>query len=305
MEKMKPVTFTLTDKMTNELKKAYQEALKKSEFESLVKELHLPVELLMKHTSHLEEASIEYDHCKHCRGLLHCKNKITGYAYMPHIENGQVSFCYQACRYKQKKDKETKYLKNMKLLHVPDTMKQASMKDIYMDDERRFEVIKYITQFIKTYREDPHQKGLYLHGSFGSGKTYLVSAAFHELAKKGVQSAMVFWPEMLNKLKESFHTGNFNEKMETLKKVPLLLIDDIGAESTTSWSRDEILCPIVQYRMQEHLPTFFTSNLTMQELEQHFRVSKDGVEHVKARRVMERIHQLTIDIELMSKNLRH
>ena len=43
----------------------------------------------------------------------------------------------------------------------------------------------------------------------------------------------------------------------------------------------------------------------MQELEQHFRVSKDGVEHVKARRVMERIHQLTIDIELMSKNLRH
>ena len=96
MEKMKPVTFTLTDKMTNELKKAYQEALKKSEFESLVKELHLPVELLMKHTSHLEEASIEYDHCKHCRGLLHCKNKITGYAYMPHIEDGQVSFCYQA-----------------------------------------------------------------------------------------------------------------------------------------------------------------------------------------------------------------
>ena len=68
----------------DELKKAYQEALKKSEFESLVKELHLPVELLMKHTSHLEEASIEYDHCKHCRGLLHCKNKITGYAYMPH-----------------------------------------------------------------------------------------------------------------------------------------------------------------------------------------------------------------------------
>ena len=66
MEKMKPVTFTLTDKMTNELKKAYQEALKKPEFESLVKELHLPVELLMKHTSRTtDETHFSFRRSKH------------------------------------------------------------------------------------------------------------------------------------------------------------------------------------------------------------------------------------------------
>ena len=57
--------------------------------------------------------------------------------------------------------------------------------------------------------------------------------------------------------------------------------------------------------MHQHLPTFFTSNLPKKELEQHLSISKDGVEHVKAGRVIERINQLTTDITLMSKNLRH
>ena len=38
-----------------------------------------------------------------------------------------------------------------------------------------------------------------------------------------------------------------------MKYAKLLLIDDLGAEGVTSWSRDEILGTILQYRMQEHL----------------------------------------------------
>ena len=35
------------------------------------------------------------------------------------------------------------------------------------------------------------------------------------------------------------------------------MIDDIGAESMTSWIRDDVLSVILQYRMQEQLVTFF------------------------------------------------
>jgi len=56
--------------------------------------------------------------------------------------------------------------------------------------------------------------------------------------------------------------------------------------------------------MQESLPTFFTSNFTLEELESHLSVSRDGVEIVKAKRIMERIYQLCVDVELNSKNLR-
>ncbi len=86
--------------------------------------------------------------------------------------------------------------------------------------------------------------------------------------------------------------------------MPLLLIDDIGAETTTAWSRDEILGPILQYRMQAKLPTFFTSNLNLEQLEKHLSVTKDSVDIVKAKRIIERIGQLTDKQELLTKNLR-
>lgn len=49
---------------------------------------------------------------------------------------------------------------------------------------------------------------------------------------------------------------DFDEQFNYVKKSDLLLIDDIGAENISAWSRDEILGPIIQYRMDEKLPTF-------------------------------------------------
>ena len=194
---------------------------------------------------------------------------------------------------------------NVYSYEIPDALKKASMKDMYIDNKDRFEAIKWINNFLKAYEKNKNQKGLYLNGNFGCGKTYLISALFNELATKGYKSAIVFWPEYLNNLKCSFNDyQEFKDKIEIIKKVPLLLIDDIGAEATTSWGRDEILMPILQYRMDNSLTTFFTSNCTLKQLESHFSNSKTGVEEVKSRRIIERIKQLTEDIKLVSDNLR-
>ena len=128
----------------------------------------------------------------------------------------------------------------------------------------------------------------------------------NELAKNNVKSAILYWPEFLNSLKMSFQddSSNFRNDLERIKKMPILFIDDIGAENMTAWSRDDVLSPILQYRMQESLPTFFTSNFNLKELEAHFATSKEGKEEVKARRIMERIKQLTEIQEMNSANLR-
>lgn len=86
---------------------------------------------------------------------------------------------------------------------------------------------------LKNIKKRKRQKDLYLYGNFGCGKTYLIAAMFNELAKKGYKSAIIFWPEFLRNLKTSF-TTDFKEKFEHIKKVPLLLIDDIGAEKYNS-----------------------------------------------------------------------
>ena len=94
-------------------------------------------------------------------------------------------------------------------------------------------------------------------------------------------------------------------KLDFLKNVDILLIDDIGAENVTSWGRDEILGTILQYRMNNKLSTFFTSNLTLEELENHLSITKNNEDKIKARRIIERIKQLTEDKELVSKNRRN
>ena len=281
-----------------------EQALKDEEFKIFVDQLGLSYEELAKYTSILEESKVEYLHCKNCKSILDCKNKISGHAYLPEVKNNSISFGYKKCRYKKELDEKNKYLDLVYTFDIPKDIRLADIKNIYKEDERRFKTIKYLLTFIKDYQNRKNPKGLYLNGNFGCGKTYLISATLNELAKKNIKSAIIFWPEYLRMLKSSFNQDTFSEKFDLIKQVPILLIDDIGAENMTAWSRDEILCPILQYRMEEHLPTFFTSNLSLESLEKHLSITKDGVSEVKARRIVERIKQLTKEEQIVSENLR-
>lgn len=286
-----------------DLFQSFVSALSNPNFKEYVSLLGIEDELLMKYTSRLEDACKEFQHCKNCSGLSQCQNVEKGFVLTPERQMRTITFSYVACPYLQKLRKEQAYQDNISLFDIPKQIMTATMKNIYKDDINRKEVIKFLISFMKDYLEHKKTKGLYLHGSFGSGKTYLIAAMFNELAKKNVKSAIVYYPEFLRSLKESF-SSDYKEKYDFIKKVPLLLLDDIGAENLTPWSRDEVLGPLLQYRMNQELPTFFTSNLTLSELEQHLSNSSNGVEKVKARRIIERMKELTCDIELVSKNRR-
>ncbi len=56
--------------------------------------------------------------------------------------------------------------------------------------------------------------------------------------------------------------------------------------------------------MEEGLPTFFTSNLTVKELDEHLSMAGNKVDKVKARRIIERIKYLTEEMELISVDRR-
>ena len=57
--------------------------------------------------------------------------------------------------------------------------------------------------------------------------------------------------------------------------------------------------------MQMELPTFFSSNFTMDELEKHLAVDVKGdQEPLKAKRIMERIRFLSREVTVVGDNLR-
>ena len=274
-------------------------------FKRLANKTKLPTETLMKYTTKLELCACEHKNCAKCKNIMECKNEVEGYVLTPEASENNIEFAYVPCKYKIKLDEENKYLENIYYFDIPKDIKDARLKDVNIKDKNRFPVIKWIKEFITNYEKDKHLKGLYLNGNFGCGKTYLLSAMLNELARKGEKVAIIYYPEFLRNLKESFNDSEeYKNKFNYIKKVPLLLLDDIGAESVTEWSRDEVLGTILQYRMEEALPTFFTSNLNMTELEQHLATTNREVDNVKARRIIERIKQLTDDITMISINLR-
>ena len=279
------------------LKQEYIKTLEDPKFKEFITFLKIDDDLLMKYTSRLKESSCEFHNCINCKCLDECKNKVKGFILLPSKDENRVVFSYKACKY----TKQESYKENVELFDVPSAIKNATLKNLYKD-KNRIEVIKKMKSYLTTYFTEK-EKAIYLHGSFGSGKTYLVAALINELAKKNVKGIVIHLPEFLRGLKESF-SSDYSEKFDAIKKVPVLLIDDIGAEYLTSWARDEVLEPILQYRMDEKLATFFTSNFTIEELESHLSVTSSGVDRVKAKRIIERIKQLSEPVELVSKNYR-
>jgi len=148
-------------------------------------------------------------------------------------------------------------------------------------------------------------KGLYLTGSFGSGKSYIISALLNELSMKGYKTVNVYYPTLLQKIKLSMDSGSYEDILDEICMCDVLLLDDIGAENNTPWARDEILGTILQYRMDNELSTFFTSNYSIEELEIHLtNTGKNDSDPIKARRIVERIKILSKEEKLISKNKR-
>ena len=80
------------------------------------------------------------------------------------------------------------------------------------------------------------------------------------------------------------------EAVDRIKKVKLLILDDIGAEKPTEWVCGEFL-KILDYRISNKLITFFTSNLHREKLK------LDG-------RIIDRIVAMTLDVHLPEESVR-
>ena len=236
-------------KLENDYQKKYDEDMI---FRRIANRTKLPKDTLMKYTTKLELSSHELSNCKNCKNIMECKNEVCGYVYYPESNGENIEFSYIPCKYKQELDKKNSYVNNIYYFDIPKDIKNASMHEIFTKDKNRYPVIKWIKEFMEQTRDGTYHKGLYLNGSFGCGKTYLLSAMLNELAKNGKQIAIIYYPEFLRSLKESFSDSDeYKRKFNYIKKIDMLLLDDIGAETVTEWSRDEVLGTILQYRMEE------------------------------------------------------
>ncbi|HFI0271513.1 TPA: primosomal protein DnaI [Streptococcus suis] len=191
----------------------------------------------------------------------------------------------------------------IQLINMPQALKKVTGEDLDFTDINREEVYDAIATFVKNFEEQP--KGLYIYGNFGIGKSYLMAYLAHRLSTiHHLSTTMLHYPTFVVDIKNAIKDGSVKERIDEIKMAQVLVLDDIGAEQHSPWVRDDVLQVILQYRMQENLPTFFTSNFSFDDLERHFASGKSGDETWQAKRVMERIRYLARDLHLKGNNRR-
>ena len=227
-----------------------------------------------------------------------------GYKPILVMNHGYADVSYEETPELIAAEKEAAIKNRLKLINLPATLKKASLAQVDLDDLGRLPVFENLLAFVEQY--PAIQKGLYLYGDFGVGKSFMVAALAHDLSeRRGVSSTLLHYPSFVIDAKNAISDGNVKTLVDEIKLAEVLILDDIGAEQSTPWVRDEILQVILQYRMQEDLPTFFTSNFNFEDLEKHFAKGKHGNDETwEARRVMERIRYLAEETRLEGVNRR-
>lgn len=136
-----------------------------------------------------------------------------------------------------------------------------------------------------------YEKGMYLHGPYGAGKSYLLSALAKELTKKRVNVIFTFVPDLVRNLKNSMVTDTLETKINMLKRSDVLILDDLGGEYLSVWFRDEILLPVLHYRLNAKLPVLISSNLSPAQLADA--IASENEDDMKSTRILKRIQDLT------------
>jgi DNA replication protein DnaC len=113
------------------------------------------------------------------------------------------------------------------------------------------------------------QGWLILFGNYGVGKTHLAAAIANEALRRHYRVLFAIVPDLLDHLRSTFGPSSeiqYDERFETIRDVPLLVLDDLGTENTTAWAREKLF-QIINHRYNFALPTVITSNRKPEDID--------------------------------------
>jgi len=235
--------------------------------------------------------------CENCSGMT-CEMDPAGMQTELIYEDGKVDLRYFKCR---------KYVDSnlslIDMLHFPNSQRFYN-KQLILHNSRAL-AFKHMNEFKNKYKSGEFTKGIYFHGIFGTGKTFLMLKLANDLASKNIKVMVAYYPDLVRFIKSSIPTSGLEKTINKMKYIEILMLDDIGAENNTSFIRDEVLGPVLQFRLQANKPVFMTSNLNFELLRKHFMQSKDQTDVIKSDRIIERIRYLMHPVELDDRNYRY
>ncbi len=115
-------------------------------------------------------------------------------------------------------------------------------------------------------------QGLYLWGPVGVGKTWAMAALIRQCIIAHTWTKRVVWSDLLYEIKRTYGRGDSQESdvLQAVVDVKKLFIEDIGSTASLTGEDSQFakrtLDFIIDKRHEACLPTFFTSNVCIENL---------------------------------------
>lgn len=272
--------------------------MKEKHIQKFFKKHHLDASLMDDYWVELLDYNDDFHICLSCQGLHQCPKETVGMQKVLCYYDGEIVLELQSCPFGKAIEEKRNLLDHFVMSNVSEELMLTDLSSLQMvQDAENLSPLRQnaLVQILK-YSQAPTAQGFFLHGPMSSGKTTLLAGLMNSLAKKDKQIGFVHFPTYLIDLKASFSSKDNEYAMDRLLKVDYLVLDELGEENITTWSRDEILLTILSYRLLNHLPTFFTSMYGYNELKKVYTLKKG--DEIRANTIISKLKALSIEIML-------
>lgn len=282
--------INLNSQKIEQLKKDALMKIKNSHyFDNFIAINKLSDEIIMNNASKFLSVLNSVENCKKCENVNKCLNRIpqTSLDLMFDEDMNEIEYIYHECDKKQYVSKiENAFIvrdfsRNIFSQKLVNTLNQKTRANLCM-------------HLLNCIQNPDMMESCYVYGNMRLGKSYILSVFAIELALRDVKEiAFIDFPRFCSRMLDLIYSDKnaFYEELKSIIEAKVLIIDNFGNESRSDFIKDNIIYPIIFERFSKNLPTFYTSNYSLEEIEQMFATSKAA--EPKARRMVDVIKTST------------
>jgi DNA replication protein DnaC len=205
--------------------------------------------------------------CPLCGGSGYLRQDVP----VDHPDFGKILPC--ECRLRER---ENKRLNELRAISNMDKMARFTFDKFvpegYGLTEERRRNLRVAYEMAYNFANQP-EGWLILLGGYGCGKTHLAAAIANHVINQGKPALFVVVPDLLDHLRAAFSpnsTTTLDQRFEEIRTASLLILDDLGAHSSTPWAQEKLF-QLFNYRYNAQLPTVVTSNHELEEIDVRIR----------------------------------
>lgn len=251
----------------------------------VISQLHLTDEEIKNNYELINNFLSNNKSCINCSGMKNCNHFTKGHRYgLKRDDDNDLTDYFTICDYYK-----DYYVRKNNLIYTTfnqDNILDECQKRFILDNPQLLG-LEYIKKIIQIQNND-NVSGVYLKVSNSKIRLKIIQSLAYNLLLNHKVSIVKF-SDLLKNIKSEFKTSG-NETYNLLLDSEILIIDGLGNEAITTWSRDEILLSLLDNRLQNDKVTILCSEFSIEDLRKIYKIGYN--DDVKANQLVEKIKDI-------------